>query len=96
MSINELKDLLIASTPLILIKCSKNVGRRTLKFTTEKLSLSKKEHFLYLLYLLSPSILPIPVPWLFKTHSAKNVVISPDFLVWKFCGKVQFPHQEIR
>ena len=22
----------------------------------------------------------------------KNTVISPDFLVWKFCGKAQFPH----
>ena len=28
--------------------------------------------------------------------TAKNTVISPDFLVWKFCGKAQFPHQEIR
>ena len=27
-----------------------------------------------------------------KTYTAKNSVISPDFLVWKFCGKVQFPH----
>ena len=24
--------------------------------------------------------------------TAKNTVISPDFLVWKFCGKAQFPH----
>ena len=24
--------------------------------------------------------------------SAKNTVISPNFLVWKFCGKAQFPH----
>ena len=23
--------------------------------------------------------------------TAKNTVISPNFLVWKFCGKVQFP-----
>ena len=22
----------------------------------------------------------------------KNTVISPDFLVWKFCGKAQFPY----
>ena len=22
----------------------------------------------------------------------KNTVVSPDFLVWKFCGKAQFPH----
>ena len=22
--------------------------------------------------------------------TAKNTVISPDFLVWKFCGKAQF------
>ena len=22
--------------------------------------------------------------------TAKNTVISPNFLVWKFCGKVQF------
>ena len=27
----------------------------------------------------------------FKKHlTAKNTVISPNFLVWKFCGKVQF------
>ena len=25
-------------------------------------------------------------------YTAKNTVISPDFLVWKFCGKAQFPH----
>ena len=28
--------------------------------------------------------------------TAKNTVISPDFLVWKFCGKAQFPHHKIR
>ena len=22
----------------------------------------------------------------------KNIVISPNILVWKFCGKLQFPH----
>ena len=25
-------------------------------------------------------------------HTAKNTVISPDFLMWKFCGEAQFPH----
>ena len=25
-------------------------------------------------------------------HTAKNTVISPNFLVWKFCGKTQFLH----
>ena len=31
---------------------------------------------------------------LFKTDisTAKNTVISPDFLVWKFFGKAQFPY----
>ena len=24
--------------------------------------------------------------------TAKNTVISPNFLVWNFCGKAQFPH----
>ena len=28
--------------------------------------------------------------------TAKNTVISPNFLVWKFCGKAHFPYQEIR
>ena len=27
-----------------------------------------------------------------NTSTAKNTVISPNFLVWKFCGKEQFPH----
>ena len=27
-----------------------------------------------------------------KTTTAKNTVIPPNFLVWKFCGKAQFPH----
>ena len=27
-----------------------------------------------------------------NAFTAKNTVISPDFLVWKFCGKAQFPH----
>ena len=26
------------------------------------------------------------------SYITKNTVISPEFLVWKFCGKVQFPH----
>ena len=25
-------------------------------------------------------------------YTAKNTVISPNFMVWKFCGKAQFPH----
>ena len=25
-------------------------------------------------------------------HRTKNTVILPNFLVWKFCGKAQFPH----
>ena len=25
-------------------------------------------------------------------NTGKYTVISPDFLVWKFCGKAQFPH----
>ena len=25
-------------------------------------------------------------------NTAKNTVISPNFLVWEFCGKVQFLH----
>ena len=24
--------------------------------------------------------------------TTKNIVISPNFLAWKFCGKTQFPH----
>ena len=28
-------------------------------------------------------------------NTAKSTVISPNFLVWKYCGKAQFPHQEI-
>ena len=27
-----------------------------------------------------------------KLNTAKNAVISPNFLVWKFCGKAQFLH----
>ena len=27
-----------------------------------------------------------------NTSTVKNTVISPDFLVWKFFGKAQFPH----
>ena len=26
-----------------------------------------------------------------NADTAKNIVISPNFLVWKFCGKAQFP-----
>ena len=25
-----------------------------------------------------------------RSKTAKNTVISPNFLVWKFCGKAQF------
>ena len=32
-------------------------------------------------------------PWLLLLiYTAKSTVISPDFLVWRFCGKAQFPH----
>ena len=27
-----------------------------------------------------------------KAFTTQNAVISPNFLVWKFCGKAQFPH----
>ena len=27
-----------------------------------------------------------------KLTTARNIVISPNFLVWNFCGKAQFPH----
>ena len=27
-----------------------------------------------------------------RTFTAKNTVISPNFLAWKFCGKAKFPH----
>ena len=27
-----------------------------------------------------------------EDNTAKNTVISPNFMVWKFCGKAQFPH----
>ena len=26
------------------------------------------------------------------TLTAKNTAISPNFLVWKYCGKARFPH----
>ena len=29
---------------------------------------------------------------LLKLTTAKNTVISPNFLVWEFCGKAHFPH----
>ena len=32
----------------------------------------------------------------FGILTALNATISPYFLVWKFCGKAQFPHQKIR
>ena len=28
--------------------------------------------------------------------TTKNTIISPNILVWKFCGKEQFPHIAIR
>ena len=31
-------------------------------------------------------------PSLKKSSTAQNTVISSNFLVWKFCGKSQFPH----
>ena len=27
-----------------------------------------------------------------NSQTSENSVISPNFLVWKFCGKAQFPH----
>ena len=34
--------------------------------------------------------------WYWKPSTAKNTVISPDFLVRKLCLSTKFPHQEIR
>ena len=28
--------------------------------------------------------------------TVQSTKISPNFLVWKFCGNAQFPHQDIR
>ena len=38
----------------------------------------------------------IPLKVSITRHTAKNTVILPNFLVWKFCEKAQFPYQEIR
>ena len=38
-----------------------------------------------LIEILSSKMLP-------QNLTVKNPVISPNFLVWKFCGKAQFPH----
>ena len=27
-----------------------------------------------------------------ELYTAQNAAISPNFMVWKFCGKAQFPH----
>ena len=32
-----------------------------------------------------------PVKWIF-INTVKNTIISPNFLVWKFCWKAEFPH----
>ena len=37
-------------------------------------------------------IVPSSPNHLLVTYTAKNTVISPTFLVWKICGKAQFPH----
>ena len=29
---------------------------------------------------------------IFEKYTSQNTVISPNFLVWKFFGKAQFPH----
>ena len=36
----------------------------------------------------------VPFELIFKwaIMTVKNTVVSPDFLVWKFCGKAKFPH----
>ena len=31
------------------------------------------------------------LPRVAHTYTAENTVISPNFLMWKFCGKVQSP-----
>ena len=38
------------------------------------------------------SMVQILTGLMLKPVSAKNTVISRNFLVWKFCGKAQFPH----
>ena len=30
-------------------------------------------------------------PFQKKKNTAKNIVVPPNFLVWKFCGKAQYP-----
>ena len=44
-----------------------------------------------------PCLLSLSTKLYMRTHPhcialRKNTAISPDFLVWKFCGKAQFPH----
>ena len=34
----------------------------------------------------------ISIPVIQEAYTAKNTVVSPYFLVWKFCGKAQLPH----
>ena len=46
----------------------------------------KLENCLLFLFI-SKSCVVLSVP-----YTAKNTAISAGFLVWKFCGKAQFPH----
>ena len=32
------------------------------------------------------------MPEMYLRHTTKNTLISPNFLVWEFCGKTQFLH----
>ena len=34
----------------------------------------------------------LPIITKLQIITEKNIVISPNFLVWKFCGKTEFPH----
>ena len=50
-----------------------------------------EEVFVYIINIFLPLRI-LNVQYLQECITAKNTVISPNFLVWKLCGKTQFPH----
>ena len=40
----------------------------------------------------NPDVLLVLTSSVIPGLTTKNTVISPTFLVWKFCGKAEFPH----
>ena len=86
--------LFLKKSQALLISVVDIIFISALHFT--KLVFATSRFHLLVIFMIMFLLIPLQMTGSMKTNiirlTVKNAVISPNFLVWKFCGKAQFSH----